>query len=102
MKNEKQSAKTVKIEPKQKPPAPPFQQDLRNALEWMFTEGGWEIPDQAIEGKLTAKVLQLEAQVKSLTNRMAELVAGSSKGEAPKPIGRVDVASVVKGKRKKK
>jgi len=51
------------------------QKVLVAAVDKMFTEGKWEIPDDAVTGKVSAKVAGLEAQVKSLTNLLSQLSA---------------------------
>lgn len=48
---------------------------LIKALNTVFTDGKWEIPDDAVAGVVTHKVNQLEAQVKSLTNLVKILSA---------------------------
>lgn len=39
------------------------------ALNRLFRKGGWEIPDDAIAGKLTARIKELEKRVAQLEGR---------------------------------
>jgi hypothetical protein len=74
------------------------------ALDQLFTTGGWEIPDQAVEGKLTAQVQQLKAQMESLTKRVAE-IAGAAQGTTAATRefgGRVDAIAAARKKGKKR
>jgi hypothetical protein len=48
---------------------------VRTALTDLFEKGEWEIPDDWIEGKVTARIQQLEARVSAQANRIAELQA---------------------------
>ena len=71
--------------------------DLTAALDALFGDenSGWEIPDSAVEGKLTRKVAQLEARIGCLTTSLielqAEVTALKTGGKAPqKPGVRVD------------
>ncbi len=70
-------------------------------LDRLFTEGKWEIPDDAVAGKYAHKVATLEAQVLSLTNLLAQ-VAAEVRGETPPPTGRVDAVAVATAKPAKK
>jgi len=62
----------------------PFQKDVVAALEHIFTVEGWEIPDSAVEGNLTARVAELEARINQLhgaTARRFDAIA-AKKGRA--------------------
>lgn len=62
--------------------------DLKSALEQMFTSGGWEIPDDAVVGAFKHKVDQLQARVDTLTQQLANLCEELDKEELV--AGRVD------------
>ena len=64
---------------------------LVKALDRLFDEGKWTIPDDAIAGAVANKVKQLDAQVASLTNLLGQVAAKLEGGKPPiKPGERVD------------
>ena len=68
------------------------QSELVKALDAIFEN--YEIPDDCIVGKFTAKFDQLKAQVKSLTDEVLKL-----KGETPAPaVGRIDPTAAARKK----
>ena len=73
---------------------------LVKAMDKMFTEGKWEIPDDAIIGIVTNKVNQLQAQVGSLTQMLVALSA-KIEGKPVQPSGRVDAIAATKVEKKK-
>ena|SRR5581483_11071396 len=81
------------------------QKNLIAALEKLFTDEGWEIPDSAVEGKLTGRITRLEAQVKELTQRVNDTAARQGVFYGTLPGARVDAIAMVnqsKSKRKNK
>ena len=85
-------AKDAQTGESQKPIAP---QALVAALDRLFKNEGWEIPDSCVEGKLMNKVLQLEARIDSLTDLLGKLNA-LVKGADAVPAGRVDPIALSK------
>lgn len=75
---------------------------LLAAMNRLFEDGKWEIPDEAVAGLVKNKVDQLEAQVKSLTSLLGQLSAHVH-GKPGLPSGRVDpMESKHDGHKKKK
>lgn len=79
---------------------PAGQKTIVACMDKMFTEGKWEIPDDAIVGIYAAKVDQLEAQNKSLLELVKQLAA-EVRGEPIKAGQRVDAIAAVKSSSKK-
>lgn len=61
---------------------------VREIMAGLFESGEFEIPDDCVVGKVSAKIANLEAQVKSLTARLAEVQA-RSEGK-PNAVNRAD------------
>lgn len=68
---------------------------LAKAMDELFGKGGWTIPDEAVEGLLTNKVDQLQAQVTSLTQMVVALSA-KIEGKVAGSSGRVDAIAAAK------
>ncbi len=64
-----------------------FERKVVKALEHIFTVEGWEIPDSAVEGKLSAKVRELESRLNSITQTPAvnRIDAVTAMGATRKP-----------------
>lgn len=71
------------------------QKVLAKALDQAFTEGRWEIPDDAIVGIYAAKIDQLEAQNKSLLELVKQLSA-ELRGQPVKAGERIDAIAAAK------
>lgn len=76
------------------------QKALLAAMDKLFSDGLWEIPDDAIAGKVTGKVNQLTAQVQSLTSLLGQLSAKVNGKPAP-PTGRIDATESIETKKSK-
>lgn len=97
MSNKNTAAKTVKPTTAT-PNAIELRAAVKETLEAMLDAGEIDIPDECVEGKVSAKLASMEAQVKSLTARLAELSA-RLEGK-PGATDRVDV--LAKPDKKKK
>lgn len=73
------------------------QKVIVKALNQAFTEGSWEIPDDAIVGIYAAKIDQLEAQNKSLLELVKQLAA-EVRGEPIKAGQRIDAIAATSKK----
>ncbi|MGN6556207.1 MAG: hypothetical protein ACTHLW_21055 [Verrucomicrobiota bacterium] len=78
--------RTKTAQPK-KPKLTPFQKQVIEALEYLFTVDAWEIPDDAVVGKFATKIRELETRLNALDNRPAvqridPIVALGKKGGA--------------------
>ena len=70
---------------------------LGKAMDSIFEEGGWTIPDDAIVGIYAHKIDQLKEQVDSLT-KLAANIAAKIEGKPTGPSGRVDAIAATKKK----
>lgn len=66
-------------------------EQLITALDQLFGAGKWEIPDDAVSGKVAAQVSQLQSRVDHLTDEVARLTA--EKTGAPVPRRRINALS---------
>lgn len=71
------------------------------AMDKMFEDGKWTIPDDAIVGVYARKVDQLQGQVNSLTQLMSAMSA-KIEGKPVAASGRVDALEAAKDKKRKK
>ena len=74
------------------------EQDLIAALNHLFVNEKWEIPDDAVSGKVSAQVAQLQSRVDHLTDELAKVTASKT---SPAPRARVDALSAVDKKGRK-
>jgi hypothetical protein len=73
----------------------PVKSEVLGAIKELFDSGEYEIPDDCVSGKVTAKVDQLEAQIKSLTQTVLAMQSGKPAPEG----GRVNALEATrKGK----
>lgn len=97
MKNKNNTAKATTATPATPEALKPA---VLEALTEIFDEGLFNIPDDCVVGTVSAKLATLEAQVKSLTARLAEMQAKLD--GKPGALERVDVLATPAPKGKKK